>query len=161
MSTLGERLKTVRKREGLSQGGIAKRLGIPQTTWSHYETGRNQPKRDLIEKICAEFSLDMEWLVFNRRPNLPAPKQATDSYPRFLEQSEKLMKIQDKLILAQERENALLKEVSALQAENAALRKELEAAQADAAKKGSALPAHASGDADGADITSDGARKAG
>ncbi|MDR2489631.1 MAG: PAAR domain-containing protein [Desulfovibrio sp.] len=61
----------------------------------------------------------------------------------------------------QERENALLKEVSALQAENVALRKELQAAQVDAAKKGSVLPAHASGAADDADTISENARKAG
>lgn len=66
MSTLGERLKMLRT--GVSQQAIAKRLGLPQTTWSNYEKGKNGSDFAFIDKVCLEFKVSAEWLLFGRGP---------------------------------------------------------------------------------------------
>lgn len=64
--TFGQRLKQIRA--GKSQAKIAELLGIPQTTWSNYENDKNKPDFDLLERICSEFRLNSDWLLFGRGP---------------------------------------------------------------------------------------------
>ena len=66
MSALGERLKQLRT--GISQQAIAERFGIPQTTWSNYEKGKNEPDFAFIDKVCLEFKVHSDWLLFGRGP---------------------------------------------------------------------------------------------
>jgi transcriptional regulator with XRE-family HTH domain len=66
MSTLGERLKQLRT--GYSQQAVAERFGIPQTTWSNYEKGKNEPDFAFIDKVCLEFRISADWLLFGRGP---------------------------------------------------------------------------------------------
>lgn len=66
MSTFGDRLKQLRKHE--PQRAVAERLGIPQTTLSNYEKNKNQPDFALIEKICREFKVTSDWLLFGIMP---------------------------------------------------------------------------------------------
>ncbi len=68
MNTIGERLKIVRGEH--SQAVFSKRLGIPQSTLSNYESGRNKPDFDLIDKICCDFGVNVEWFLFGRGPML-------------------------------------------------------------------------------------------
>jgi transcriptional regulator with XRE-family HTH domain len=69
MNTLGERLKLLRT--GNSQQAIAEKFGIPQTTWSNYEKGKNQPDFAFIDKVCLEFRVSADWLLFGRGPREP------------------------------------------------------------------------------------------
>lgn len=65
MDTLGKRLKHLRT---VSQAETARRLGIPQTTWSNYEQDKNKPALVLLDKICQEFGVSLEWLLYGRGP---------------------------------------------------------------------------------------------
>ena len=49
-----DKLKELRRKSGLSQAELAKTLGIPQTTYSNYETGRGSPPLPTLKKL-AEF----------------------------------------------------------------------------------------------------------
>lgn len=60
--SIGERLRIVRGE--LSQDQFAKKIDIPQVTLSNYERDRNQPKIELIRRICKEFGIDVQWLLF-------------------------------------------------------------------------------------------------
>lgn len=54
---ISEILKAARKIKGLSQWEIADKLGIKQSTYSQYETGRRKPKMDTFKKILEALSL--------------------------------------------------------------------------------------------------------
>lgn len=66
METFGSRLKHARG--SLSQASLAARLGIPQTTLSNYEKGRNEPNFAMLFQICIELDINIEWLLYGKGP---------------------------------------------------------------------------------------------
>lgn len=62
MSTIAERIKEVRKAEGLTQQKFAERIGAKQNTIAQYEIGRNAPIDPVITSICREFHINEAWL---------------------------------------------------------------------------------------------------
>lgn len=67
MSTLSERLKTVRKEAGLTQKELASRSGVSQTIVSELETGENSSSKELVE-IAAVLGVEPLWLVKGKGP---------------------------------------------------------------------------------------------
>ena len=61
---MGERLKELRKKLGLTQEEFAKRLGIKRNAVTNYEVGRNDPADLIVSLICREFSVNESWLRF-------------------------------------------------------------------------------------------------
>lgn len=59
-----ERIKKIRKDEGLTQKEFAKRLGIKQNTVATYEMGRIGVSDNVIRSICREFGINEEWLRY-------------------------------------------------------------------------------------------------
>jgi len=86
METLGQRLRLVR--QSLSQQEVAKKLGIPQQTWSNYESGRNNPDVLLLDKIGTMFGVKADWLLYGRGPVYDEAKvhlvHATTGWPNPL-----------------------------------------------------------------------------
>lgn len=62
MKTVADRIREVRKVEGLTQQKFADRLGLKQSTVATYETGRNVPIDPVITSICREFQINESWL---------------------------------------------------------------------------------------------------
>lgn len=54
MSTLGEKLRRLRKAKGLTQGELAEKVGVDIKTIVRYETGKNSPKVETLELITKE-----------------------------------------------------------------------------------------------------------
>ena len=50
--TIGEQIKYIRKRRGLTQGQLAEATGIHPVTIRKYETNKLQPKKEQIQKIA-------------------------------------------------------------------------------------------------------------
>lgn len=65
-----ERIKTARKRAGLSQAELAKALGVGQNTISNYENATGEkgstPKLDTAAKIADILHVSLDWLVGNQ-----------------------------------------------------------------------------------------------
>lgn len=53
LAVMGQILKQIRQRRGLSQIEIGKRLGMPQRTISNYENGVSRIPSNLLPKIAA------------------------------------------------------------------------------------------------------------
>lgn len=62
MSALGEKLRRLRKAQGLTQGELAEKAGVSISTIVRYETGKNSPKLELLEDIfkALEASVSLE-----------------------------------------------------------------------------------------------------
>lgn len=54
--TIGEKIRCIRKRKGLTQKGLAEKSGIAEITIRQYEADKYKPKPDAIMKLC--FALD-------------------------------------------------------------------------------------------------------
>lgn len=59
---MGERIKKLRKKLGLTQKEFAERLNIGRGTLANYEVGRNEPIDAVINLICREFNVNETWL---------------------------------------------------------------------------------------------------
>jgi transcriptional regulator with XRE-family HTH domain len=63
MNGLGQRIKEVRRKRGLSQKAFAEVLGVSGSHVSTIETGAAAPSKQLIKAICREYGVREEWLV--------------------------------------------------------------------------------------------------
>lgn len=59
---MNNRIKEIRKKEGLTQQKFADELGIARGNISAYEVGKNAPSDAVISLICTKFSINNEWL---------------------------------------------------------------------------------------------------
>jgi transcriptional regulator with XRE-family HTH domain len=62
------RLRELRLKAGMTQGLLAKTLGLFQTTVSKYETGENQPSHEDLFAICAIFKVTPNDMFTQPRP---------------------------------------------------------------------------------------------
>jgi DNA-binding XRE family transcriptional regulator len=63
---IGENLRYLRKKKGVTQTEVAKALGIPTTTYNAYETGQNVPRDEVKLKIANYFNRTVQFIFFNR-----------------------------------------------------------------------------------------------
>ena len=57
-----ERIKEVRKSNGLTQAEFGEKIGVKGNTVTGYETGIRSPSDAIIVSICREFGVNEEWL---------------------------------------------------------------------------------------------------
>ena len=62
MSTIGERIKEVRKQQKLNQTKFASELGISQNHVSNIENGNENPSTTLVKLISIKFNVSEEWI---------------------------------------------------------------------------------------------------
>jgi DNA-binding XRE family transcriptional regulator len=65
VSTLGERIKHIRKTNQLNQVEFAKIIDVSQGTLSELEKDKYKPSIETIISIYKNFSVDIEWLLVN------------------------------------------------------------------------------------------------
>ena len=61
-----ERLKTLRKEKKLTQKELAEQIGISQKSYSHWETGKNEPSFENLIKLADLLEVSLDWL-FGRK----------------------------------------------------------------------------------------------
>lgn len=62
-----ERIKKIMQAEGLSQGKFAEEIGITNSRFSHYLSGRNNVTLEMTTNILERFrGINSEWLLFGR-----------------------------------------------------------------------------------------------
>ena len=60
---LGERIKELRKKNGLTQVGLAEKLDVTKGTVSTWETNSRTPNFDTLEQMCDLFQVGMDYLL--------------------------------------------------------------------------------------------------
>lgn len=59
--SFSERLKEARKKAGYTQAQIANKLNITVQSYSQYETGKRNPKKETLEKIADALNLEYSY----------------------------------------------------------------------------------------------------
>lgn len=90
MTITSDRLRDLREKKGLSQGEVAKLLGISRPAYVQYEMGKTRPIRK-INELCALFNVSADYILGNDVE--PINKKAVDEkkpadLEKFLNQSE-------------------------------------------------------------------------
>lgn len=63
---IGERLRRLRTRNGVSQTEVAKAIGVTQQTYQGWETGIHGPRWQRAQKLAEYFRVSTEWLLGER-----------------------------------------------------------------------------------------------
>lgn len=61
---IGENLKYLRKRKGITQTALAKELGVPVNTYNAWEKGVNIPRDDKKKDIADYYGLTVGYIFF-------------------------------------------------------------------------------------------------
>ena len=70
--SFGVRLRELREREGLSQSGLAERVGIPIDSIQNWEQGRTRPRIEALGKLARALGVTVDELV-QEDPKPPGP----------------------------------------------------------------------------------------
>lgn len=92
---MNNRIKTIRKSEGLTQEEFGKRLGIKRNTVATYEIGRSQPIDAVVSLICREFGISETWL----RTGEGEMKTPVNPDDRYFSNIAKLQRTDDETIM--------------------------------------------------------------
>ena len=65
--TIGQRIRTCRKRAGLNQGALADRLGVTQPTVANWEAGVHDPRQLMLAKLAEALDVSLGWLAGGER----------------------------------------------------------------------------------------------
>ena len=63
---IGDNLRELRRRKGVTQTEVAKAIGVPVSTYNAYETGQNTPKDGTKMAIADYFGLTVQYIFFKR-----------------------------------------------------------------------------------------------
>ena len=63
MVDFGERLKKLRKQEGLTQQNLADRLGVTKSVVSYYELQERYPSPEILIKLASIFHVSCDFLL--------------------------------------------------------------------------------------------------
>lgn len=72
MSTIGERIRLIRKEKKLTQVELGKLIGISGAGVSYIESGGSNPTDAAIKLICATYHVSYRWLTEGIEPMLEA-----------------------------------------------------------------------------------------
>jgi len=72
-SKLGNKIKTLRERQGMKQGDLAEKLGISISHLSNFENGNRIPRLDMFKKLAEVFNIDIKELL-----DLPAQESQSE-----------------------------------------------------------------------------------
>lgn len=66
---LGKRISHLRGERQLTQGELARIIGVTRAALSHYENDRRQPTYDTLRKIAQYFSVSVDYVMEGAESN--------------------------------------------------------------------------------------------
>ena len=68
-NTFGQRLRELRQKKGLTQKGLAQRLGISTSAVGMYEQDRREPDNSILSELCRILNTTTDYLIgFTKSP---------------------------------------------------------------------------------------------
>lgn len=84
MSTLAERLKSMRAAKEVSQEEVARSLGISRATYANWETSRTAPDPDTLRRLADYFRVSIDSLLGRTPPDNSTKDAANNPLPTWL-----------------------------------------------------------------------------
>lgn len=93
-----ERLKELRKSRKLSQGDVAKVLGVTRAAVSQYEMGVRKPSYEMMEVLADYFNVDMDYLLgrTDKTTTLAVPTSGQESEYYLDEETREIVELMHK-----------------------------------------------------------------
>jgi repressor LexA len=61
-----ERYRIIQEKSGLSKAAFAESLGISRAHYYHIETGRQNPPKDVLERLAKNHNVNLNWLIYGK-----------------------------------------------------------------------------------------------
>lgn len=71
-TTIGERIKALRKKKGISQKVLADFISIDKSVVCNWETGKRPPNRDYLDALSDYFGVTPYFLMYGRKNDAEA-----------------------------------------------------------------------------------------
>ncbi|MEO0990388.1 MAG: helix-turn-helix domain-containing protein [Pseudomonadota bacterium] len=78
-TTFGDRLAGAREAVGLSQAGLAQRLGVKTKTIQSWENDTSEPRANKLQMLSGVLNVTMNWLLTGVGEGLDGPSNLTDA----------------------------------------------------------------------------------
>lgn len=104
MNTLGGRIQELRKKAGLSQSELAKKINISHTQMGRYEIKDVQPPADVLKRLADLFGTSIDYLVLGN-----SDEKATQS----LKDAELVADFKKVALLPEEERKTIIKVIKA------------------------------------------------
>ena len=69
--TLGDKIRNLRKKKGLSQGELADKIGISGNHLSRLERGHYQPSADVLKKVAGVLEVSTDYILSESNSDSP------------------------------------------------------------------------------------------
>jgi SOS-response transcriptional repressor LexA len=63
MTNEAERYKIIQEKSGLSKTAFAESIGISKAHYYHIETGRQNPPKEVLERLVNSYNVNLNWLI--------------------------------------------------------------------------------------------------
>ena len=83
--TAGERIRMIRKQQGMTQTEFAKEISLSTTSISQLEVGKYQMARASKKLLCARFHINPEWLETGEGSMYAPKSEAEELIPDLIE----------------------------------------------------------------------------
>ncbi len=83
MNTIGERIKFLRVKEGLSAQALGDIVGRSKSNISGYETGKYEPSSSTVISLCKHFGVTADWLLTGTSGQISERPESEASHSRF------------------------------------------------------------------------------
>lgn len=80
-ATFGDRLAAARDAAGMTQGDLARRLGVKLKTLQSWENDVAEPRANRLSMTAGLLGVSMVWLITGEGEGLPAPEEAAAAGP--------------------------------------------------------------------------------
>lgn len=64
---LAQRLRDLREDHSMTQGQVAKMLGMDRSTYTYYETCKTNPSVESLRKLAALYNVSIDYLVNGKK----------------------------------------------------------------------------------------------
>ena len=73
VATIGDRLEAARAAAGLSQDGLAQKLGVRDSTVRAWESDKVEPRANRLQMLAGMLNVSLRWLMTGEGDGLGAP----------------------------------------------------------------------------------------
>ena len=76
-ATFGDRVAAARESAGMSQGQLARRIGVKKSTLVGWEQDLSEPRANKLSMLSGLLNVSMNWLLTGQGDDLSAPSEDT------------------------------------------------------------------------------------
>jgi transcriptional regulator with XRE-family HTH domain len=102
MTMIGARIAALRRKYGLSQAELARKLGVSASAVGMYEQGRREPAADLLVNMARQFGVSTDYLLTGHPGDDQDNEALTQTLLHSLDASEQRNTSRDRVFSRQE-----------------------------------------------------------